>query len=252
MAKSSKSVKSDRQKVIDDIRRKQKSAEKRQGRVIVGVCVVIAVGILLAAAWNPLITLVKQTQYEGKALDEIGGAASVCQDVVEKKATGTAEHVQPAQVDYTDAPPTFGDHWLDESSPAPIGRRFYGTDDRPELESLVHNLEHGFTVLWYDETAADDSTMVAQIKAIAEHFDENDTNNRLSFIAAPWTSDDGKDFPEGQHIALTHWRVADDQQTQYGVWQYCSEPSGEALEDFMVKYPYTDAPEPIGGYQPES
>ena len=29
-----------------------------------------------------------------------------------------------------------------------------------------------------------------------------------------------------------------------GVWQYCSDVSGAALEDFMLKYPYTDSPEP--------
>ncbi len=253
MAKSSKSAKSDRQKVIDDIRRKQKGAEKRQGMVIVGVCVAVAVIILGAAAWNPVLTLFKQkTQYDGKPLAEIGGPPSVCKDVEEKEATGSAEHVQPAQVDYTYAPPTFGDHWLDENSPAPISRRFYTPDDRPELESLVHNLEHGFTILWYDETAADDSTMLAQVKAIAAKLDDNDTNNRLSFIAAPWTEEDGKAFPDGQHIAYTHWRLDKKSQKQFGVWQYCSEPSGEALEDFMVEYPYTDAPEPIGGYQPES
>ena len=31
---------------------------------------------------------------------------------------------------------------------------------------------------------------------------------------------------------------------QVGVWQYCSDVSGAALEDFMLKYPYTDSPEP--------
>ena len=39
-----------------------------------------------------------------------------------------------------------------------------------------------------------------------------------------------------------------DAKKQQGVWQYCSEPSGEALEAFMKEYPYYDAPEPIGGY----
>ncbi len=34
---------------------------------------------------------------------------------------------------------------------------------------------------------------------------------------------------------------------QVGVWQYCSEVSGEALNDFMLDYPYLDSPEPEGG-----
>jgi hypothetical protein len=29
-----------------------------------------------------------------------------------------------------------------------------------------------------------------------------------------------------------------------GVFQYCSAPSGEALEEFMKQYPYMDSPEP--------
>ena len=37
-----KPAKSDRQAVIDQIRKKQKSAEQRRGFAIVGVCVVIA------------------------------------------------------------------------------------------------------------------------------------------------------------------------------------------------------------------
>ena len=31
---------------------------------------------------------------------------------------------------------------------------------------------------------------------------------------------------------------------QVGAFQYCSAPSGAALEDFMKKYPYFDSPEP--------
>ncbi|MGH3682534.1 MAG: DUF3105 domain-containing protein, partial [Natronosporangium sp.] len=36
------------------------------------------------------------------------------------------------------------------SGPRAGGRRgFYTPDDRPRVEQLVHNLEHGYTVLWY-------------------------------------------------------------------------------------------------------
>ena len=67
----------------------------------------------------------------------------------------------------------------------------------------------------------------------------------------PWTSDDGEAFPGGQHVAMTHWSIGGagetDQEKQAGVFQYCSAPSGAALEDFMEKYPYLDTPEPLGG-----
>jgi len=29
-----------------------------------------------------------------------------------------------------------------------------------------------------------------------------------------------------------------------GVWQYCTDVSGDALNAFMLKYPYMDSPEP--------
>jgi hypothetical protein len=64
----------------------------------------------------------------------------------------------------------------------------------------------------------------------------------------PWTSEDGKAFPKGQHVALTHWSVGGagetDPSKQVGVWQYCSDVSGAALETFMEDYPYMDSPEP--------
>ena len=71
---------------------------------------------------------------------------------------------------------------------------------------------------------------------------------RDKFKAVPWTSEDGKPFPDGQHVALTHWSVGGagntDPAKQVGVWQYCSAPSGAALEQFMLDYPYMDSPEP--------
>ncbi len=246
MAKSSKSAKSDRRQVIDDIRRKQKGAEKRQGMAIVGVCVLVAVVIIGAAAWNPIKTAIDKARYSGTPLDEIGAKADVCGEVTEKEATGSGEHVPTGtQVTYDDAPPAFGSHWNEAGvAPAPITDRYYTASSRPELESLVHNLEHGYTILWYDKTTADSSSQIAAIKAIAASLDANDTNQRLKFKAVPWTSDDGKAFPDGQHIAFTHWRVDQDDQKQYGVFQYCSEVSGAALETFMGDYPFTDSPEP--------
>ncbi len=250
MAKTTKSEKSERQKVIDDIRRKQKSVEKRQGMMILVVCIVVALVIVGLAAFNPLRTWFEERKYDDDALDAIGSSASVCQDVTAKEATGNNDHRPTGeQIEYEDAPPAFGAHWNEGGvAPVPIDERFYNKDSRPELEALVHNLEHGFTVLWYDESMSDDADTMGEIRAIAKKLSTSDTNNRLSFIAAPWTSEDGKDFPDGQHIAFTHWSADQATGKSEGVWQYCSAPSGEALEQFMKDYPYYDAPEPIGGY----
>lgn len=297
MGKSSKSAKSDRQKVIDDIRRKQKNAEKRQGTVIVGVCVVIALGIVLIAAWEPMTTSIRKAALTGDTVEEIGAGADACQEVVTQPQEGN-QHVEPQQVQYQQAPPATGDHWNEAGvAPAPVSQRFYTASDRPELESLVHNSEHGYNILWYDETIADDDGQIAEIQKISDIMDVNDTNGRNKFKAVPWTSDDaaevaksleaavtsaeegvtaaetaveeasskkdrkaakqqlesaeqalseaeeraesGGQFPDDQHVAYTHW-TADGQ----AVYQYCSDVSGEALQEFMFDYPYSDTPEP--------
>lgn len=246
-----KPAKSDRQAVIDQIRKKQKGAEKRRGFAIVGVCVLVALLIVGAAAYKPVMDWWDLRKFNDIDVAEIGAPASACQDVTTKEATGSSEHVPTGTpVTYEEAPPAFGAHWNEANvAPDPMERKFYTARDRPALEALVHNLEHGYTILWYDETAAGDDEMMNDVRAIASKF-KGTSNLRLKFKAVPWTSEDGGEFPEGQHVAFTHWSIggagADpaDTSTQIGVWQYCSAPSGEALEQFMVDYPYMDSPEP--------
>jgi hypothetical protein len=253
VAKTTKTAKSDRQAKIDQIRRQQKGADRRRGFAIVGVCVVIALLIVGAAAYRPVMNWWDQRQFNDLALSDVGAPASVCQKVETKPANGSSEHVQTGTpVPYKDAPPAFGPHWNEAGvAPAPISRHLYAKEDRPELESLVHNLEHGYTILWYDDTIASDDEAMSQLNAIADKFTD-DSNFRNKFIVAPWTSEDenGKKFPDGQHIAFSHWSAGGEDaaqgstDSQVGVWQYCSDVSGAALEDFMLKYPYTDSPEP--------
>ena len=250
--KSAKSAKSGRQAVIDEMRKKQRGADRRRNYVIVGVCVLIAVGILAAAIVPIVKDKLDERKLESVALADLGAPASSCQKIVTKKADGNQNHVDVGTpVNYTTAPPAFGPHWNQSGvAPAPFAKKFYTADDRPELEALVHNLEHGYTILWYDSTIADDSEAMDQVQAIADKFDASGDNFRDKFIAAPWTSDDenGKKFPDGQHIAFTHWSAGGngvtDASKQVGVFQYCSAPSGAALETFMQKYPFSDTPEP--------
>ncbi len=251
-----KSSKSDRQAVIDELRRKQKGAEKRRGFAIVGVCALVAVLIVVAAAYRPVKNWWDLRQFKDIDLAAIGAPASSCDKVETKPADGNQEHVPTGtQVTYSTAPPAFGAHWNEGSganqAPAPFNRKFYTAEDRPELESLVHNLEHGYTILWYDETIADDADQLNVIDGIADKFRSDSNNLRYKFVAAPWTAEDEKEsgkFPDGMHVALSHWSAGGngetDKKKQVGVFQYCSEPSGEALQQFMRDYPYTDSPEP--------
>jgi hypothetical protein len=244
-----KSDKNERRAAVDHIRAQQKRADQRQGIVIVGVCVLVALLIVGVAAFRPVKDWWDLRAFKDQNIDQIGAAASACDAIVTKKAEGTQDHVDPGvPVEYTDAPPAFGQH---ENVPEPMEDKLYSEDDRPNVEKLVHNLEHGYTLLWFDETIADDSEQMLQLEAIADKL-RGTGNMRLKFKAVPWTKEDGKAFPEGQHVALTHWakeskEKGDKVKDAVGVWQYCSDVSGEALEDFMVKYDYTNSPEPAAG-----
>ena len=241
-----KQAKTDRQAVIDSIRSQQSKGENRRGLAIVGVCVLVAVLIVGAAAFKPIKDWWDLRAYASDSLGEIGAKASVCQDVTTKTAEGSQDHVDVGTpMTYPDAPPAFGQHWNMWDS---MERKLYTASDRPELGELVHNLEHGFTILWYDETIAQDDKAMSELEAIAAKFDTDDDNYRNKFKVVPWTADDenGATFPDGQHIALTHWSASggEDSSTQLGVWQYCSGVSGAAVGQFVTDYPYTDSPEP--------
>lgn len=248
-----KSAKSNRQAVIDDLRRKQKGADRRRGFAIVAVCVVVALAVLAYPVWSIVADNREKSKYSDTALADIGAPASVCQDIITKPAQGSNEH-RPSgeQVTYTQSPPAFGPHWNEANlAPDPMGRKFYTAEDRPELESLIHNSEHGYNIIWYDETAAKDKDTVAQIRAIADKF-SGTTNLRNKFKAVPWTAEDEAEhegeWPEDTHVAFTHWSAGGAGETdatkQVGVWQYCSDISGEAFDSFVQEYPYLDSPEP--------
>jgi hypothetical protein len=243
-----KPAKTDRQAVLEQIRSQQKSKERRRGLAIVGVCGVIAVLIVLLAAYRPIKNWWDLRQFRNVAIDKIGAPASVCGKETTKKASGNQQHVPDGQaIFYDDSPPAFGEHY---GTPDPMTRKHYTKGDRPKLGVLVHNLEHGYTILWYDETAAADNDEMSQLRGIADKF-AGTSNLRFKFKAVPWLESDGKPFPKGQHIAFTHWSIGGADQDpsggkQVGVWQYCSAVSGAALNDFMIKYPYMDSPEPNG------
>ncbi len=246
MAKQDNLAKFNRRSAGKELRSIQEKNERRRNLTVFGI-VGLAAALIIGVALIPVAKeWLNERKFSDKDVQAIGAPAKVCSEIVTKPATGEQQHVTPGTpLDFADSPPTFGTHY---DTWEPIQKKFYSKKDRPEMGYLVHNLEHGYTILWYDETAAKDDDVMNEIKGLASKFNSDDTNYRNKFKAAPWTAEDGEAFPEGKHIALTHWSVgrsADGEEGEHvGVWQYCSEPSGAALEDFMKKYPYTDTPEP--------
>jgi hypothetical protein len=238
-----KPTKDDRRAVVEQMRRAQQRAEKRRTYAVIAVCVVVALVIIGLGAYP----LIKQKQAASGALADLGvsSAKAGCMPIKTKPAVGNQQHkAEGTDIFYPDAPPAFGPHY---PVPAPFARKFYTAQDRPKLEYLVHNLEHGYNLLWYDDTVAGNADALAVVKGIASKFDGQKLVDK--FIALPWTATDGKPFPSGTHVALTHWSAAgqpSDPSKQVGVWEYCAKPSGQAVSTFVKKYPYTDSPEPQG------
>lgn len=243
----------ERREMVEKMRREAQAAERRRTLAIVGACVVVALAIVAFAVFQYVQDQREKDQIAGQDLANIGVAAerAGCTPVREESARGQGQHVTTPVI-YETEPPSYGMH---NSSTAPSGIHFYTADDRPPVEVLVHNLEHGWTIVWYDESVADDDAQMKVLEATADKFDEFGDDPRYNVIIAPWTKDDGQAggvIPEGKHIAFTHWSIhqpvyspptGSEPVPSFGVSQYCSTFSGAALEDFMKKYPYDDAPE---------
>lgn len=246
MAKSAKPPKSkqeSRRDVVERMRRDQKKSESRRTYAVIAAAVVVGLVIVGLGAYP----LIQQSRVQAGDLETLGveAAAANCTEDAFEDAGGNADH-RPVGTDivYEDAPPAFGPHYPETAG---FSRKFYSVDDRPDLEYLVHNLEHGYNLFWYDETIAEDDDLLAEVRAIASKFEGDELTDK--FIALPWTEADGKAFPDGAHVALTHWRASSGEAEgetpgQEGVWRYCDAPSGEVVADFVETYPYTDSPEP--------
>jgi hypothetical protein len=237
--------KGSRREVVEQMRREQQRAERRRTTMIIAAAVVVGLVIVGLAAYPAVRDALTQSELGNEELAALGAPAARagCTDPKATPAEGQNDHrPEGSDLDYQAAPPAAGPHY---PTWAPLGRKFYEAQDRPDLGYLVHNLEHGYNILWYDETVAEDDQALAEVKAIANKFDGTDFEDK--FIAAPWTSDDGEPFPGGAHVALTHWSMGGthgNPEGQHGITQYCEKVSGEAVAQFVEDYPYTDSPEP--------
>ena len=129
--------------------------------------------------------------------------------------------------------------------PAVGDRRFFTAADRPKMEILVHNLEHGYTVLWYDESAGD--AKKSDLEALAKVANRVDAASG-KFIVSAWDPSYGA-LPTGKKFVLSHWSATFEADkttvaSQAGNRQLCGDLSGEVVKAFIQKFPRTASPEP--------
>ncbi|HVD53934.1 MAG TPA: DUF3105 domain-containing protein [Propionibacteriaceae bacterium] len=242
-AKTASAPRSRRDKLasLEDARKKEQRS--RTIKLLV-ICLVLAIALLA----YPVYLFVDDYRVRNASIEDLGASigAAGCDPVTEHEATGNQDHVaEGSKVDYSQTPPDSGKHY---PSPAPFTKHFYAEADRPPVETLVHNLEHGYTVVWYRADAP--SKQIKNLQRIAKTFGSDDYDPADKFIAAPWSAADGAGFPDGKNLVITRWTADPNDPSnpmmQKGVRQACTEVSGAAIKDFMTKYPVANSPEPSG------
>ena len=160
-----------------------------------------------------------------------GGSES--QTVGEQQPNDGSEHfpqdgtiLPDSERPYSSTPGTSGIHW-----PTPNNWGVYASP-QPE-EQLIHNLEHGGIVIWYEPDQLD-AEAVDQLARYVDRQTSAGISGRYKFILSPW---DGPDF--GHPIAVTAWRNL----------LYLDEVDTDAIDEFQRAH-YGRAPEPNGGPGP--
>lgn len=229
-----KTAEKDRKARVEEMRKTQQAAERRKNLLVV-VASLAVVAVLVG-----MVVAVIRKEQAAKDIARIGLAASAasCDPIAVDPAAGTSVHIGPGTdqaakttVEYKTVPPSSGEHYAQPAFPS---RAFYTAKDRPKLEELVHNLEHGYSIVWYAESLP--KAQQDQLKQISDLV-RADKTTAGKFIVSAWDPSRGA-LPAGKQVAISHWG------TKNGYRQFCGSVSGEQIKDFIKKYPYTNSPEP--------
>jgi uncharacterized protein DUF3105 len=183
------------------------------GVLLVGVIVVILV-LVFGSAGGPNDGLVQPDAGGGHVAD-----GSSCRS--------DPASCQLSANPYTSLPATSGPHWQTPAN--------WGVYTTPQNESqLVHNLEHGGIVIWYDPERVDADGVAALTDFVNEQVSSG-ISGRFKFILSPWGGSDPLPSP----IVATAWRYLLELDTA----------DTSAINDFARAH-YQESPEPNGGPAP--
>jgi len=126
------------------------------------------------------------------------------------------EH-RSGDIDYDRVPPLSGPHWGDWESAG-----FY--TETPRLERLVHSLEHGAVVIYYDEANLSD-----EAEASLRAWSANKDGDWQSVIVAPNPNEN----PRGDYVltAWTHRLVLEEEYDAEAVQAFAAEYLGRGPEN---------------------
>lgn len=176
----------------------KKAAQRKRSLVTIGLA--LLVGALVVG----LILNERQTEEQ---IASVPAEEAGCTEIIEHELLGRDHVDEGTPVQYNSSPPTSGPHYANFSEPG-----FFSAPVQPER--LVHNLEHGQVVVWFDPDAPQQT-----IDSI-----ENYVSGELpGILASPYEGE----FSEGSgDYVLTGW----------GASQVCSEFSIPVVEAFREEY----------------
>ncbi|HVF03297.1 MAG TPA: DUF3105 domain-containing protein [Frankiaceae bacterium] len=204
-----KTPENNRRKLIEEQRKKARAKERRGTVLTIVISSVIGIGLIGSAVYFG-----QKNKGPNLALHEVGVSkeAAACdpvkEEVIPKEATDDAVKHVDSLVSYDPAPPSSGAH---NPSPLPVGsKKFFSRDEDPPPERAVHNLEHGYVVVWYDGRATAEQV---------ELLERAGRGARGKILIMPWTRGN---FPGDKSVVLTSWSIK----------QACSDVSGAVIKEF--------------------
>jgi hypothetical protein len=138
-------------------------------------------------------------------------------------------HANCGSTPYSSLPATSGPHW----DPSGIANWGVYTTPQPETQ-LIHNLEHGGIVIWYDPERVDD----AGVQALEDYVDRQTASGisgRYKFIVSPWADAEALPAP----VVATSW-----------LYLLPLETADTGAIDEFARAHYGRSPEPNGGPGP--
>ena len=205
----SKKLEEKQQRRLAEERKRQEAQRAARKRNLLTFGVAIVVGALV------VFLIMKDRPNSGSVDAGVAAKDAGCGPVEDFDAADEAKHVEDGtDVQYESTPPTSGDHYGQ-----PADARFY-SESIPE-ETVVHNLEHGQIVIWYNPDGPND-----MIDAIESVVDEEP----VGLVAVPYT-----ELSSGDNVAFSAWGHA----------QTCAEFSNDVLDEFRVEF-QGKGPENVG------
>ena len=172
-------------------RRRVETHESSEGgsRLLVYGAVAVVFVLVAAAVYVFVLSGGGDAPIEAQPLPDRGDDA-LLRGVQQFPSQGRNHVPAGTQVDYSTSPPTSGPHYGN-----PAGPGFYS--ETPPAGNLVHSLEHGAVVIYYDPAA-----ITPEAEESLRAFARNHQDPFAAVIVAPNPNDD----PEAAYV-LTAWRA---------------------------------------------